>query len=114
MPNTATIQLGGNSPRNLVTAEGKVKKGQDTGDSFLVEMSFFSFWKKTVWGQMRRQIDYKFTFVADVSLLLKRALHQSISPFQLSCKFPVCEMALFSLNTKKKGSEPLEFFLNFP
>lgn len=43
MPNAATTQQEGNSPRNLVTAEGKVKMGQNIGDSFLVEMSFFSF-----------------------------------------------------------------------
>lgn len=43
MPNTATTQLEGNTPRNLITAEGKVKMGQDIGDSFLIEMSFFSF-----------------------------------------------------------------------
>lgn len=43
MPNTATTQLGGNSARNLLTAEGKVKMGQDMGDSFLAEMTFFTF-----------------------------------------------------------------------
>lgn len=43
MHNTATSQLGGNSPRNLITAEGRVKMDQDVGDSFLVEISFFSF-----------------------------------------------------------------------
>lgn len=43
MPKSATTQLEGNSPRNLITAEGKVGMGQDIGDSFLVKMSFFSF-----------------------------------------------------------------------
>lgn len=43
MPNTDTTQLGGNSDRNLVRAEGKVKMGQDIGDSFLVEITLFSF-----------------------------------------------------------------------